>query len=204
MSFPKELWDEKLKQVHEIVGELKTYRDNDVRSIMMQYYVNEFFGLELFKNSPLPPSPSGDVTRMRYVITLKSCNYDFNVFRRIVGPSGSTIQAIERFSGCRLILTTSGTCTVRINIHIKDYENIVQWKYEKVTEAICYVIKNENFEVALNQKAEQAVRVAYRKLVRESQGNRGRIIRFNWDGTTAAEDNDNDLVETESKAILVL
>ncbi|KRZ62115.1 hypothetical protein T02_7028 [Trichinella nativa] len=204
MRFPKKLWDEKLKQVHEIVGELKTCRDNDVRSILMKYYVNEFFGLELFKNCPLPPSPSGQVTRLRYVITLKSCNYDFNVFRRIVGPSGSTIQAIERFSGCRLVLTTSGTCTVRIIINIKDYENIVGWKYEKVTEAILYVIKNENFQVALNQKAEQAVRVACRKLARESQGNRGRIIRFNWDGTTAAEDNDNDLVETKSKAILVL
>ncbi|KRX24274.1 hypothetical protein T07_10548 [Trichinella nelsoni] len=204
MSFPNEIRDEKLKQVREIVDELKTYRDNDVRSILMEYYVHEFFGLELFKNSPVPPSPSGVVVRKRYVIKLKSCDYDFNVFRRIVGPNGTTVQAIERFSGCRLVLTTSGTCTVRINIHIKDYENTVKWRYEKVTEAINYVIANENFQVTLNQKAEQAVRVAYRKLVRESRRNRGRIISFNQAGTTAAEDNDDDLVETESKAILVL
>ncbi|KRZ68791.1 hypothetical protein T10_5916 [Trichinella papuae] len=197
----QEQFEEKLKLVEFVMDKLKTNRHRDVRWITREYYINKFFGLQLLKTNPKPPMPSGVVLMKHFEITIPTCNYDFHVFRRIVGPAGSTVKAIERFSGTKVKVTILGSSTVQVGIDVQDYESIVDWRFDKAQEAINYVLENKNSEVSLNQMAEHAVRVGYQKLPQISKRYRLSIYCFNSADEAEMEANEEDKKQTELTAI---
>ncbi|KAL1229958.1 hypothetical protein T4B_2396 [Trichinella pseudospiralis] len=197
-------FEEKLRQVEYVIDMLKSRRRRDQRRITREYYINKFFALELLKTTPLPPMPSGEVLMKHFEMMIPTCNYDFHVYRRIVGPAGSTVKAIERFSGTKVTVTILGSCDVQVSIDVQDYENIIDWRFEKVQEAINYVLENKNSEVSLNQMAEHAVRVGYRKIPRISNRYDISIYPFNRDDDEATmEANEEDEKQIKATAMLM-
>ncbi|KAL1234003.1 KH domain-containing protein [Trichinella spiralis] len=136
--FSRERFQQLLRRSEELIDVLSGYRNPALRSVAMERLISEEFLPELFKRIPQPPIPWGYFIRRQARMTIMTNVYPFNVASRIIGPAGSTIRAMSRYSGCRL--------------------GVVDWRIGKAIEAIQYVVKDENCEVSLNQLAEQAVR----------------------------------------------
>ncbi|KRY12338.1 hypothetical protein T12_4383 [Trichinella patagoniensis] len=191
---------EKLKQVDHIMNKLKPYWGCNMLMIMMEYYIYEFFALDFLKTIPEPPASFGMVSTSHFQVVIKKCKYSFNVFSRIIGPSGSTIQAIQRFSGCQLKVKSTETCDLHVNMVTEACENVAKWRFEKAKEAISYVLQNKNNEVSSNQRAEQMVRKRCREIQRAKNAYGPGI--FNFDDNAMIEKNEEDGNETQSAAIL--
>ncbi|KRX72397.1 hypothetical protein T06_10600 [Trichinella sp. T6] len=185
---------EKLEQVDHIMNKLKPYWGSNMLMIMMEYYIYEFFALDFLKTIPEPPASFGMVSTSHFQVVIKKCKYRFNVFSRIIGPSGSTIQAIERFSGCQLKVKSAETCDLYVDMVTEACENVAKWRFEKVKEAISYVLQNKNNEVSSNQRAEQMVRKRCREIQRAKNVYSSGI--FNFDDNAMIEENEDFSNET--------
>ncbi|XP_003373464.1 putative KH domain protein [Trichinella spiralis] len=154
----REQFEEKLKQIQFAINVLKSIDDSRLRSERMEQLINELFKLEFFKKIPQPPPRIGIFITKYADITITVTDYSFNVASRIIGPCGSTIKAISRFSRCQLKLVNPNENPLRIKLIAKGYENIANWRIHKAIEGIQYVLTNDQYEVSLNQLAELAVR----------------------------------------------
>ncbi|KRZ06837.1 hypothetical protein T11_5203 [Trichinella zimbabwensis] len=187
---PQKKKQEKLKQIEHIMDKLKPFYGCHLLSIMMEFYVYEFFGIELLKMTPRPPKPLGVVQTKHFDLLIKKCKYKFNVVSRILGPAGSTVQAIQQFSGSRLQLRSDASCDLHVKIIVQDFQNISHWRIQRAKDAIAYVLQNKDGEVSSNQKAEQTVRNRCREIIAASHRYRSRaahradnaVIEENKDG----------------------
>ncbi|KAL1285874.1 Secreted beta-glucosidase SUN41 [Trichinella pseudospiralis] len=176
---PRKQKQEKLRQVEHIMDKLKPFYGCHLLLIVMEYYVYEYFGIELLKMIPRPPNPLGVV-----------------VTNRIIGPAGSTVQAIQQFSGSRLQLRSDTSCDLHIKIIVQDFENIAHWRIQRAKDAIAYVLENKDNQVSLNQKAEQTVRNRCREIIATS--NRCRLRTAHRGDNAWIEENDEYGQETIS------
>ncbi|KRY29921.1 hypothetical protein T01_2655 [Trichinella spiralis] len=156
--FSRERFQQLLRRSEELIDVLSGYRNPALRSVAMERLISEEFLPELFKRIPQPPIPWGYFIRRQARMTIMTNVYPFNVASRIIGPAGSTIRAMSRYSGCRLVLSSVAQSVLNIDIISEDFQGVVDWRIGKAIEAIQYVVKDENCEVSLNQLAEQAVR----------------------------------------------
>ncbi|KRX24246.1 hypothetical protein T07_13484 [Trichinella nelsoni] len=156
--FSRERFQQMLRRSEEIIDVLSGYRNPALRSVAMERLISEEFLPELFKRIPLPPIAWGYFIRRQARMSIMTNVYPFNVASRIIGPAGSTIRAMSRYSGCRLVLSSVAQSVLNIDIIAEDFQGVVDWRIGKAIEAIQYVVKDENGEVSLNQLAEQAVR----------------------------------------------
>ncbi|KRY44573.1 hypothetical protein T03_3359 [Trichinella britovi] len=154
----REQFEEKLKQIQFAINVLKSIDDSRLRSVRMEQLINELFKLEFFKKIQRPPHGNGIFITKYVDITITATDYNFNVASRIIGPCGSTIKAISRFSRCKLRLVNPNEKPLHIKLIAKGYANIAKWKIDKAIEGIQYVLNNDQYEVSLNQLAELAVR----------------------------------------------
>ncbi|KRX90161.1 hypothetical protein T4E_2421 [Trichinella pseudospiralis] len=193
---PRKQKQEKLRQVEHIMDKLKPFYGCHLLLIVMEYYVYEYFGIELLKMIPRPPNPLGVVVTKYYQLQIKKCKYKFNVISRIIGPAGSTVQAIQQFSGSRLQLRSDTSCDLHIKIIVQDFENIAHWRIQRAKDAIAYVLENKDNQVSLNQKAEQTVRNRCREIIATS--NRCRLRTAHRGDNAWIEENDEYGQETIS------
>ncbi|KRY58259.1 hypothetical protein T03_1837 [Trichinella britovi] len=197
--FSRERFQEMLRRCEEVIDVLNGYRHPALRSVAMDRMISDEFSPELFKTTPQPPIPWGYFIRRQARMSILTTLYPFNVASRIIGPAGSTIRAIKRYSGCRIVLSNMAQSVLIIDIISEDFQGVVDWRIGKGIEAIQYVVKDENGEVSLNQLAEQAVRRGVRAFPRVTpQSNRRNFAGANESGM--AVENENTDEETEYTA----
>ncbi|KAL1229971.1 KH domain-containing protein [Trichinella pseudospiralis] len=160
----REQFQGKLRQSEKVIDVLNGIRDDAMRSMAMEQLVEELFSIDLFRTIPVPPVPSGSVINKVVTLRFVKSAYHFKIGSRIIGPAGSTVQAIVRYSGCQIRVCNVQRGLLDVHIIVNDYESVVDWRIEKAIEGINYVLMNENGQVSLNQLAEQVVRRGCREI----------------------------------------
>ncbi|KRY83174.1 hypothetical protein T4D_4366 [Trichinella pseudospiralis] len=194
----RERFEEKLKQSQLAIDLLKDVENRTLRSMVMEHYIEELFGIDFFKQILIPPHPYGRVRRKKFTKVIATNEYNFNVASRIIGPKGSTVKTIERYSGCRVKLINTRSNPLHVKIVAKDYVNVAKWRIEKALEGIQHVLNNENYNVSLNQLGELAVRQG--SCEKPPVSYHYRLKAFNRNDEAVNEENEED--EKELTAIL--
>ncbi|KAL1238872.1 Polyribonucleotide nucleotidyltransferase [Trichinella spiralis] len=99
------------------------------------------FLLQMFKNIPSPPRPSGAVVNRYFTKTFNGVDKrTLNNARKIIGPGGFTVRAIEQFSGCKIRLNGVDASSLRADLSVVDYENVSAWRIEAAKQCIDFLI----------------------------------------------------------------
>ncbi|KRY82851.1 hypothetical protein T4D_12035 [Trichinella pseudospiralis] len=184
MSFKRQLFDGALLKQGErellgMVGSELPPLSTAEKAITAGCVEDEFL-LEMFKNIPSPPRPSGAVVNRCFTKTFtRGGKHTFNDARKIIGPCGFTVRAIEQFSGCKIRLNYADSSTLRAELSVVDYETVSAWRIEAAKHCIDFVINRPSLgrrpgdkiqpgQTKANQQ--QQPDVAHRTLLQKNQG----------------------------------
>ncbi|KRZ11948.1 hypothetical protein T11_10254 [Trichinella zimbabwensis] len=183
MSFKRQLFDgaslkQGERQLLGMVGEELPSPSMAEKKIPPGCVEDEFL-LEMFKNIPSPPRPSGAVVNRCFTKTFsKADKHTFNDARKIIGPCGFTVRAIEQFSGCKIRLNYVDSSTLRADLSVVDYETVSAWRIEAAKHCIDFMINRptsgrkpgDKIQPGQRKANQQQPDVTHRTLLQKNQG----------------------------------
>ncbi|KRY29215.1 Protein quaking-A [Trichinella spiralis] len=141
MNSQRNSYEEVFKRNERLLEVLQSQESAASKKAILQHHINETFMLPMFADIPTPPPPTGEMEDKCFLLFIPTHGYPFDVFRRIIGPGGSTAKSIQRTTGCKVVLHRENAHLVRVHFSATDYGNIAAWRIEEAKKRVMALIE---------------------------------------------------------------
>ncbi|KRY12991.1 Protein quaking-B [Trichinella patagoniensis] len=141
MNSQRNSYEEVFERNERMLEVLQSQQPAASKKVILQHLINDTFMLPMFAVIPTPPPPSGEMEDKCFLLFIQTRGYPFDVFRRIIGPRGSTVKSIQRTTGCKVVLHREGPERVRVHFSATDYGNIAAWRIEEAKKRVMALIE---------------------------------------------------------------